>query len=144
MLRRTKIIATIGPASSKYKILEGMVAAGMNLARINFSHGNKKEYIEIIKMLREISLKCDSHIGIIADLQGPKIRIKSFQKNVIFLNNSKDPQNIENLQRKVWGHNSNLETHTVETHIYRLRKKIKEIFNDNNFLLSKKDGYTIN
>ena len=89
MLRRTKIIATIGPASSKYKILEEMVAAGMNLARINFSHGNKKEYIEIIKMLREISLKCDSHIGIIADLQGPKIRIKSFQNDMIFLNNSK-------------------------------------------------------
>jgi len=63
---------------------------------------------------------------------------------IIFLNNSKDPQNIENLQRKVWGHNSSLETHTVETHIYRLRKKIKEIFNDDNFLLSKKDGYTIN
>ena len=83
MLRRTKIIATIGPASSKYKILEGMVAAGMNLARINFSHGNKKEYIEIIKMLREISLKCDSHIGIIADLQGPKIRIKSFLREIM-------------------------------------------------------------
>ena len=63
---------------------------------------------------------------------------------IIFLNNSKEPQNIENLQRKVWGHNSSLETHTVETHIYRLRKKIKEIFNDDNFLLSKKDGYTIN
>ena len=63
---------------------------------------------------------------------------------IIFLNNSKDPQNIENLQRKVWGHNSSLETHTVETHIYRLRKKIKEFFNDDNFLLSKKDGYTIN
>ena len=63
---------------------------------------------------------------------------------IIFLNNSKEPQNIENLQRKVWGHNFSLETHTVETHIYRLRKKIKEIFNDDNFLLSKKDGYTIN
>jgi len=63
---------------------------------------------------------------------------------IIFLNNSKVPQNIEKLQRKVWGHNSSLETHTVETHIYRLRKKIKEIFNDDNFLLSKKDGYTIN
>ena len=63
---------------------------------------------------------------------------------IIFLNNSKEPQNIKNLQRKVWGHNSSLETHTVETHIYRLRKKIKEIFNDDNFLLSKKDGYTIN
>ena len=62
---------------------------------------------------------------------------------IIFLNNSKGPRNIENLQRKVWGHNSSLETHTVETHIYRLRKKIKETFNDDNFLLSRKEGYTI-
>ena len=63
---------------------------------------------------------------------------------ILFLKQSKSPQSVENLQKEVWGHNSNLETHTVETHIYRLRKKIKEIFNDDNFLLSKKDGYTIN
>ena len=62
---------------------------------------------------------------------------------IIFLNNSKEPQNIENLQKEVWGHNSNLETHTVETHIYRLRKKIFEKFKDNNFINSTKKGYTI-
>jgi DNA-binding winged helix-turn-helix (wHTH) protein len=62
---------------------------------------------------------------------------------IIFLNNSKEPQNIENLQRKVWGHNSSLETHTVETHIYRLRKKISEKFKDNNFINSTIKGYTI-
>ena len=63
---------------------------------------------------------------------------------ILFLQNSKTPQKIENLQRKVWGHNSNLETHTVETHIYRLRKKIFNTFSDDNFLISKKDGYIIN
>ena len=62
---------------------------------------------------------------------------------IIFLRNSKTPQNIENLQKKVWGHTSNLETHTVETHIYRLRKKITEKFNDNNFINSTKHGYKI-
>ena len=62
---------------------------------------------------------------------------------IIFLNNSKEPQNIENLQRKVWGHNSSLETHTVETHIYRLRKKISEKFEDSSFINSTKVGYTI-
>ena len=62
---------------------------------------------------------------------------------IIFLNNSKEPQNIEKLQKEVWGHNSSLETHTVETHIYRLRKKISEKFKDNNFINSTKKGYTI-
>ena len=62
---------------------------------------------------------------------------------ILFLKQSRSPQNIENLQKKVWGHNSNLETHTVETHIYRLRKKISEKFKDNNFINSTKKGYTI-
>jgi DNA-binding winged helix-turn-helix (wHTH) protein len=62
---------------------------------------------------------------------------------IIFLNNSKEPQNIEKLQKEVWGHNSSLETHTVETHIHRLRKKISEKFKDNNFINSTKKGYTI-
>ena len=62
---------------------------------------------------------------------------------ILFLKESNSPQNIENLQKKVWGHNSNLETHTVETHIYRLRKKISEKFKDYNFINSTKKGYTI-
>ena len=62
---------------------------------------------------------------------------------ILFLQNSKTPQNIENLQKKVWGHNSTLETHTVETHIYRLRKKIIEKFKDNKFINSTKTGYKI-
>ena len=62
---------------------------------------------------------------------------------ILFLQNSKTPQKIENLQRKVWGHNSNLETHTVETHIYRLRKKIIDKFKDSNFINSTKTGYKI-
>ena len=62
---------------------------------------------------------------------------------ILFLKSSKKPQNIESLQKEVWGHNSNLETHTVETHIYRLRKKILEKFKDNNFINSTKEGYKI-
>ena len=62
---------------------------------------------------------------------------------ILFLKKSKSPQSIENLQKEVWGHNSNLETHTVETHIYRLRKKIFEKFKDNNFINSTKKGYKI-
>ena len=62
---------------------------------------------------------------------------------VIFLYTSKKPVKISQLQTEVWGHNSKLETHTVETHIYRLRKKINNIFNDENFIKSSKDGYSI-
>ena len=57
--------------------------------------------------------------------------------------NTKKPVKISKLQTEVWGHNSKLETHTVETHIYRLRKKIKNIFEDNNFIKSSKSGYII-
>ena len=62
---------------------------------------------------------------------------------LIFLSKQKEPQKIDILQNKVWNYSSNLETHTVETHIYRLRKKIKDTFNDDNFIISKKDGYVI-
>ena len=63
---------------------------------------------------------------------------------LIFLSKQKEPQKIDILQNKVWNYSSNLETHTVETHIYRLRKKILKNFNDENFIISNKDGYKIN
>lgn len=63
---------------------------------------------------------------------------------IVFLNSSKKPVKISELQSEVWGHNLKLETHTVETHIYRLRKKILKNFNDESFIVSKKDGYQIN
>jgi len=62
---------------------------------------------------------------------------------IIYLNNAKKPIKIQELQSDVWGYQSELETHTVETHIYRLRKKILKIFNDENFIISNKDGYEI-
>ena len=57
--------------------------------------------------------------------------------------NQKNPIGINELQSKVWGYQSELETHTVETHIYRLRKKITKIFDDSNFIVSTKNGYQI-
>jgi len=62
---------------------------------------------------------------------------------IIFLNNSIKSQSIENLQNKVWGHVPDLETHTVETHIYRLRKKLMETFDGDKFIISTKEGYKI-
>ena len=62
---------------------------------------------------------------------------------IIFLNESKIAQKIIDLQNKVWGYSSELETHTVETHVYRLRKKISDSFNDEQFLISTDEGYLI-
>ena len=63
---------------------------------------------------------------------------------IIYLNKSKSPVKIDELQKDVWEYSSELETHTVETHIYRLRKKMKDKFGDDQFILSLKNGYKIN
>ena len=63
---------------------------------------------------------------------------------IIFLKNEKKPAKVDVLQKKVWNYGEDLETHTVETHIYRLRKKIKDKFEDDTFIQSKKDGYILN
>tara|TARA_B100000963_G_scaffold361741_1_gene399138 strand:+ start:3319 stop:3882 length:564 start_codon:yes stop_codon:yes gene_type:complete len=63
---------------------------------------------------------------------------------ILYLTRNQNPTSIKELQTKVWDHKSVLETHTVETHIHRLRKKIKEKFSDENFIISSKDGYFIN
>ena len=75
-----------------------------------------------------------------------RIELKLTEKEVniiLFLNNKNEPQKINILENEVWGHSSELETHTVETHIYRLRKKIKDKFNDENFINSRKNGYEL-
>ena len=62
---------------------------------------------------------------------------------ILFLKNQTEPRTIDILQKEIWHYSSDLETHTVETHIYRLRKKIKETFNDDNFIVSTEEGYKL-
>ena len=62
---------------------------------------------------------------------------------ILYLNNTKIKHDVVNLQKNIWGYSENIETHTVETHIYRLRKKINDFFNDKNFILTHKNGYFI-
>ena len=64
-------------------------------------------------------------------------------KTIIYISKSNKPISVDELQEKVWSYQSDIETHTVETHIYRLRKKISKTFNDNKFIISKKNGYQI-
>tara|TARA_B100000575_G_scaffold112215_1_gene89300 strand:- start:1030 stop:1611 length:582 start_codon:yes stop_codon:yes gene_type:complete len=80
------------------------------------------------------------------EMQINNIKLKLTEKEVntiTYLSKSNKPVNINELQEKVWSYQSDIETHTVETHIYRLRKKIMNTFNDNEFIISKKNGYQI-
>ncbi len=75
MERRAKIVATIGPESQDESTLKRLIQAGMNVARLNFSHGDHKNHQEVIKRIRKISYRSGNPLGILQDLQGPKIRI---------------------------------------------------------------------
>ena len=75
MNRKAKIVATIGPASQSEEVLEKLIAAGMNVARMNFSHGTHEQHAERIARLRSTAEKLGTSIGILQDLQGPKIRV---------------------------------------------------------------------
>ena len=80
------------------------------------------------------------------ELSSSNIKLKLTEKEVgiiLYLSKKIRPVSIQELQTNVWQYQSDIETHTVETHIYRLRKKIVKIFNDNNFIISKKNGYQI-
>ncbi len=85
-MKKTKIICTLGPASSDPVILEKMINAGMNIARLNFSHGAYEEHAYRIKLIRQVAAKLGKSVGILADLQGPKIRIGKLQEEPFILN----------------------------------------------------------
>ncbi len=85
MFRRTKIIATLGPATDTPEILHEIVEAGVDLVRLNFSHGSAEHHRQRIQLLQQCSHDKAKHIGIIADLQGPKIRIDRFINQFVIL-----------------------------------------------------------
>ena len=72
---RTQIVATLGPASSSKEVLLNMIKAGVDVCRLNFSHGSQEDHQKVIDVIREINEKYKTNVGILADLQGPKIRI---------------------------------------------------------------------
>jgi len=80
-IRRTKIIATLGPASESREVLENIIRAGVDVVRLNFSHGKPEEHRARANLVREIAASQKRHVGILADLQGPKIRIARFKDN---------------------------------------------------------------
>jgi len=86
IFRRTKILATLGPATDKPGVLDGILDAGVNVVRINFSHGEASEHLGRVAAVRAYAKKNNTYIGILMDLQGPKIRISSFKDGKIQLN----------------------------------------------------------
>lgn len=78
MFRRTKIVATLGPATDDPAILERVVKAGADVVRLNFSHGDAETHKQRVQMIQDVSRKLERHVGVLVDLQGPKIRIARF------------------------------------------------------------------
>ncbi|NOQ65026.1 MAG: pyruvate kinase [Methyloprofundus sp.] len=89
-MRRTKILATLGPATDKEGVLEKLFHAGIDAVRLNFSHGSAQDHIDRANVVRELSKKTGRRVGILADLQGPKIRIARFSVDKVWLDEGQD------------------------------------------------------
>src|SRR5690349_7006722 len=85
MLRSTKIVATLGPASSDPAVLERMVRAGVDVVRLNFSHGTAADHLKRAQLVKDTGRKVGRTVGIMADLQGPKIRVGKFTDGKVVL-----------------------------------------------------------
>ncbi|XHS78899.1 pyruvate kinase [Burkholderiaceae bacterium UC74_6] len=89
MNRSTKIVATLGPASSSPEVLEAIIRAGVDVVRLNFSHGKAQDHIDRATLVREMARKAGKEVAIMADLQGPKIRVGKFENGKIELINGR-------------------------------------------------------
>src|SRR3954451_10346765 len=81
-MRRTKIVATIGPASRDPEVLVRMVEAGMDVARLNFSHGSAEEHAEVAQRVREAARRAGRQVAVLQDLPGPKLRIGPLRDDI--------------------------------------------------------------
>ena len=90
MSKRTKIVATIGPSTSSEEVLKAMIKEGVNVFRVNFSHGIHQDHINAIKKIRTVDEQLGTHSAILADLQGPKIRIGNMPEKGLLLKNNQE------------------------------------------------------
>ena len=119
-MRRTKILATIGPASETAEVLEQMIAAGLNAVRCNFSHGAPEDHERRITLVRKLAKKAKTTVGILADLQGPKIRVAKFQAGFVELKNGQQFTIDSSLPKDVGDQNQ------VGTDYHDLHKDLKK------------------
>ena len=90
MNKRTKIVATVGPSTNSKEIIENMIKQGVNVFRINFSHGSHEDHIQAIALIREVDKRLETHSALLADLQGPKIRIGDMPDEGLLLEKKDD------------------------------------------------------
>ena len=85
IMKRTKIVCTVGPGTDKFGILEDMMRAGMNVARFNFSHGSHEEQAERMQMVRDAAMIVNKPIALLLDTKGPEVRLGLFKEGKVFL-----------------------------------------------------------
>ena len=128
-------------SDDSYNIIKYPIDIYNLIEKINIQLIKYKYSFQSKILVKKYSLDLNSRI-----ISKDKNKLKLTEREmeiIIFLNENKIPQKITDLQNKVWGYSSELETHTVETHVYRLRKKISDSFNDEQFLISTDEGYLI-
>ena len=138
-----------------HKLLLSNKISSKNLLDFNDLPVSLKKLLEVIN-IKLIKLKFNQQSKIIIKGYELNLNSKFFSKGnlnlrltekeieiILYLNNKKIKHDVADLQKNIWGYATNMETHTVETHIYRLRKKISDLFKDENFLQTHKSGYFI-
>ncbi|MDC1091185.1 winged helix-turn-helix domain-containing protein [Candidatus Pelagibacter ubique] len=142
-------------SKTDYKLLQNNTITNQNLLKFNDLPLSLKKLLELIN-IKLIKLKFNQQSKITIQgyelnlnskfLSKGNLKLKLTEKEIeiiLYLNDKKIKHNVEDLQKNIWGYSANMETHTVETHIYRLRKKISDLFKDEKFILSHKNGYFI-
>jgi len=142
-------------SKSNHNLLLNNNITNKNLLNFNDLPISLKKLLELIN-IKLIKLRFNHQSKIIIKGYELNLNSKLFSKDnlslkltereteiILYLNNTKIKHDVADLQKNIWGYSTNMETHTVETHIYRLRKKISDLFKDENFILSHKSGYFI-
>jgi hypothetical protein len=142
-------------SKTDHKLLLNNNIPDKNVLDLNDLPLSFKKLVELIN-IKLIKLKFNQQSKIIIKGYELNLNSKFFSKDnlklkltekeieiILYLSDKKLKHNVEDLQKNIWGYVANMETHTVETHIYRLRKKISDLFKDENFILSHKNGYFI-
>ena len=142
-------------SKTEHKLLLNNNITDKNFLAFNNLPLSLKKLLELIN-IKLIKLKFNQQSKIIIKGYELNLNSKFFSKDnlnlkltekeieiILYLNNTKIKHYVEDLQKNIWGYSANIETHTVETHIYRLRKKIGDLFKDEKFILSDKNGYFI-